>query len=183
MDTVSYQKNLNYYAAHHHISLTGTFTTFFTPSMSSICRNTTTCPRRVGGGASHVDEGLGGQDALGWVGWGPVHMGTNRHFFAMWSQIDTIPSPPADASMLCLCEGQLPLCTDRHAQRTLGGTPVSSLATQRVFPIHHLPAREGHTGRVRGPGHTWAGAVACGGCVGHVGAVAAQRALRRDGVR
>ena len=100
-----------------------------------------------------MDEGLGGWDALGWVGWGPAHMGTNRRFFTVWSQIDTILSPPTDASVLCLCEGQLPLCTDRHVQRTLGGTPASSLATQRVFPIHRLPACEGHTGHVGGPAH------------------------------
>ena len=80
-------------------------------------------------------------------------MGTNCHFFTMWSQIDTIPSPPADVSVLCLCEGQSLLCTDRHAQCTLGGTPVSSLATQRVFPINRLLACEGHMGCVGGPAH------------------------------
>ena len=83
------------------------------------------------GGASHVDGGpcQGGWDVLGWVSWGPVHIGTNHCFFAVWSQIDTIPSPPTDANMLCLCEGQSPLCTDRCVQRTPDGTPVSSLAT------------------------------------------------------
>ena len=31
-------------------------------------------------------------------------LGTNHRFFAMWSQIDTIPSPPADMNgMCCVC--------------------------------------------------------------------------------
>ena len=52
----------------------------------------------------------------------------------MWSQIDTVPSPPADANVLCLHEGQSPPCTDRHVQCTPGGMPASSPA----IPIHCL---------------------------------------------
>ena len=104
------------------------------------------------GGASRVDGGWGGQDMLGWVsgGWrtwenpyttllvathntglniSETWLGMNHRFFTMWSQIDTIPFLPPDVNMLCLCEGQSPLCTDRHVQCTLAGMPVSSLAT------------------------------------------------------